>query len=417
MGSIISNNNTSQDQLPLLQDQYNVYRNNKFHNLDDGSFRKVPGYISENNLEGHTEGKVSLSYTNTLFVNIFGLDLDVKGRFLTDQIRAKNLEALLNIIIIQLGCDPSIIFKSRDKGGIHCYYKLEKTYPFQLIGIHLREKFNEHKNIEILPTPTKPLRFPFDHRNGGLILNRELKPVKAGTQNNYQFLKKYTQEAPVYNFHELVGLPLIITNFILDAKTKAQKTQNAKNVIRFHKYLNKLKPIQGQTNEYIGDMAFNGVCNKMPARVVIDIVCRELDVHGLYRDFDTSRKRITERVESHYKRLQRKDMLQALKEKKDRELDKKQLILYNEIEKRVDKIFDEVFSEFVKMPLRKDAHELRKQDITKRKNSLRKFLTKLLEWERYIRSLTNVERSVISYRYNGFYRFTQKGATPLPYIL
>ncbi|MDA7994590.1 MAG: hypothetical protein MPJ25_16300, partial [Pirellulales bacterium] len=56
----------------------------------------------------------------------------------------------------------------------------------------------------------------------------------------------------------------------------------------------------------------------------------------------------------------------------------------------------------------------RKQDFTKRRRSLRKFLRELLKWEDYIKSLTNYERQVLECHYKNFFFYTKKGYTPLP---
>ncbi|MDA7994376.1 MAG: hypothetical protein MPJ25_15215, partial [Pirellulales bacterium] len=211
----------------LLKSQYNVYSQEKYKNFDNGNTRKLNNQtITEADLKKHTIGKHSLSYKIDLFSNIFGLDLDVKGQFLSENLRSRELVALLEIIIINLGKEPSIAFKSRFKGGIHCYYKLEKKYPFNLIGDNLRRIFKDYRAIEILPTCNKPLRFPLDHRNGGMIVDRDLNPIKP-SQDNYTFLREKTAEATTYNFNELFGIPSLVTSFVFDGKTKKKQINNA----------------------------------------------------------------------------------------------------------------------------------------------------------------------------------------------
>ena len=98
--------------------------------------------------------------------------------------------------------------------------------------------FGKLRNVEILPTPRLLLRFVFDKRNGGNILEPQtLKVIKVMQGNEYLQMKNRTKEAPEHRVEELFNDNLLnryrehIFSFFSENETK-----NSDQNIRFLKY-------------------------------------------------------------------------------------------------------------------------------------------------------------------------------------
>ena len=382
-----------------LNKQYSVYGKDKTIITKTKRVRKIKNKtITERDLKNHVEGKTTIAYRYQYFTNIFSLDLD-KPKNERDQQTLfepkSNIAVLYQTVIAKLGI-PSLVYQSHKTGGLHCYYKLTNQYPFELVKIHLNSIFGKFRNVEILPTPKRSLRFVFDKRNGGNILDpHTLKAIKVTKGNEYLQVKKRTQEAPEHRVEELFNDNLLnryrenIFSFSAIARRR-----NADQNIRFLKYhnhyLSTLK--NGNTNEYISDICFNGYCNQVDKEIIIEHIVQDFQTNYIVIDHDTTPKRIRQRVLSHYRRLAKQNILLENRRRKDAKLKAE---LFKKVYPIIQKTVNQIGIDFIG-----DPKYQRKEDVTKKSRSLQYYLYELLKWKEYILNEQRISENQLLGKWN-----------------
>ena len=399
---------------PDLIDQYNVYRKDKTIITKTKQVRKIKSKtITEKDLKHHVEGKTTIAFRYQYFTNLFSLDLD-KPKNEREQLTffdsKSNISALYQIVISKLGI-PSLVYQSHETGGLHCYYKLTERYPFELVKIYLNALFGKLRNVEILPTPRRLLRFVFDKRNGGNILEPQtLKVIKVMQGNEYLQMKNRTKEAPEHRVEELFNDNLLNRYrehiFSFSARTRRRNADQNIRFLKYHqKYLSTLK--NGTTNEYIADICFNGYCNQVAKEIIVEQVIQDFQTRYIVIDRDTTPKRIRERVLSHYRRLAKQNILLENRKRKQTEYEAK---LLKKVYPIIKKIIAKIGIKFIG-----DPKNQRKEDVTKKSRSLKNYLYELLRWKEYILGLSIDECLMMETQYQYFYhRVKRRKLIPIP---
>ena len=392
----------------------NIYCKNYFHYCDSQWYKNKQAFITDNSIKGHIEGLLTLAYTYKYTVDIVSIDIDKDKSYLFDT--NKDILEKYQYIISKLG-NPSLVFKSHSNGGLHLYYKLDKKIFIPIIHNQLYKRL-ELKNItgiELLPTHNKPLRMLWNTQQGGQLLNNDLKIIDIVTKR-YDYFLNYYQNAKVHNINDFFEYTDEIVDFILyDNKRKNQKINYAK-VKRFDYHLNKILPLlkSGNTNKSIEKLCFNAFVNGYNEELTYKHILNEIDKKYINKDYDLQPKRLLNRIKNHFKRFNKqKDKII------NNQIEKKPLNFLDndEIINRVKKILDEVYNASLKNIDLHSLKKMRKEDFTKRKQSIKKLLYKMIEWQLKINKLTDFEKHCINIRYPYFYNLTSKMMIPFVFTI
>ena len=138
--------------------------------------------------------------------------------------------------------------------------------------------------------------------------------------------------------------------------------------------------------------------------------CKIFQIRYILTDHDTTPKRIRERVNSHYRRLARVNLLV---ENRRRKIKKEREKLFNELYPIIKKVVEIIGLDFIG-----DEKKQRKEDATKKRRSLKRYLYELLKWKQYIQSLTYDEAMMMDIQYQYFFnRVKRKKLIPLPWMI
>jgi len=373
-----------------------LFRSKKYIEFNN-QWIKTTKTISNKSIELHLKGINTLGYTCTKWTGCICFDLDCHN-VTNEEKKIKKLISLYENIISNFG-KPSFVVRTKLTGGLHLYYKLDNKILFKTLELEIKKKLKYNmNNIEILPTPNKPIRFPFNAKNGGHFLDVDsLKPIQF-YENPFmracELIIKSDKKS-IFTFTDpTIKAPV---NWLTDKKTYKQ-VKNYSKVVRFDKYLNKIIPElkEGNTNEPIENIAFNGYINGFDTDLVCDHIENALLNNGIPRKKDTVGKRIKQRVESHFKRFNKN---------KKKYLDNK----YLEFKQKTN-LVDYTKDEYISNSLKK----LGEMHLNKKKG-IEKFLSELYIWTLYIRSLSKDDILNINTHYKTFYLQVYKNKNiPLP---
>jgi hypothetical protein len=400
----------------------NIFRGKKAVKSDNSEWFTVNDYLYDMDIVNHFNGNAILAYVITNSTDIFCFDIDLHGNYLNSEI--KNLIKIdrYNYITERFGA-PSLIFQSSKSGGLHLYYKIDHKIFFEILKAEILKKLNiqeselNKKGIEIRPTPKNALRLPYAIRDGGAILNYDLKYLFEPTAENAQKVIDYILKSNVNNYIELFDGAPELSDIWLRQKTKKRQFENYRLLNRLEKYESAYIPelIQGNTNRpicnIIANCFFNGL-NQDQCLIRLDNI---LDKSNITRNKDTSSNRLSQRIESEYKRLS-KNNINKLNNSYTR--DNKIVDLFQDI--KIDGVIK-------KLCLHMWPHLYYNQDklsrtelstLSKKRNMYKSFLNNLYRWKNYIDNLSEYDRQVINLKYQYFYWNTKKyKLTPLPKIL
>jgi len=373
-------------------------------------------YLFNDDIASHFIGNVILSYFLTNSTDLFCFDIDLHGSYLNKEIKQLIKLDRYNYITDNFGA-PSLIFQSSKSGGLHLYYKINQKIYFEILKAEILKKLNipeselNKKGIEIRPTPSKSLRLPYAIKEGGAILNYDLKylfpPVKENAQKCIDFILQST----IYNYFELFNEPPQIADIWLKQKTKKRQFENFKMINRLEKYeseyITELR--QGYTNapicNIIANCYFNGL-NESQCLIRLDNI---LDNSNITRHRDTKAAALKCRIESEYKRLS-KNKTNKLTSQFNNNYDNN-TDLFKDI--KIEKAINELCI-YMQPHLQNKQPKHRNRIL----NTYKSFLNNLYRWTRYIENLTEYDRQVINLNYKCFYHYTKtKKLIPLPYNL
>ena len=117
-------------------------------------------YLSNEIIERGLTGIENIGYFKTSWVNSFGLDIDDHENGGWDGVHPNPyLQDKYSKIVERIGFKPSLCIETPH--GIHCYYFFTSHTSWIRMYETVSERLGELNNIvEILPTPSKPLRIP-----------------------------------------------------------------------------------------------------------------------------------------------------------------------------------------------------------------------------------------------------------------
>lgn len=119
----------------------------------------VRGYLTDSLIKQALSGAATLAYYKRTWVNSFGVDIDGHEQgsppTLNPEVKRK-----ATLTIDRIGKAPSICIESPH--GIHLYYFF-RTHTSWLVMYTAVNRKLEGVDVEILPTPNKPLRIPREH--------------------------------------------------------------------------------------------------------------------------------------------------------------------------------------------------------------------------------------------------------------
>lgn len=396
-----------------LSEYLNIFRGKKAVKSDNSEWFTVNDYLYDMDIVNHFNGNAILAYVITNSTDIFCFDIDLHGNYLNSEI--KNLIKInrYNYITERFGA-PSLIFQSSKSGGLHLYYKIDHKIYFEILKAEILKRLNiteselNKKGIEIRPTPKNALRLPYAIRDGGAILNYDLKYLFEPTAANAKKAIDFIISQTAYDYNNLFDGAPELSDIWLRQKTKKKQFENYRLLNRLEKYESAYIPelIQGNTNRpicnIIANCFFNGL-NQDQCLIRLDNI---LDKSNISRNKDTSSNRLSQRIESEYKRLS-KNNINKLNNSYTRD-NNKTIDLFQEI--KIDEVIRKLCIHM--WPIGSKA---RKEDITKKKNTMKKFLNNLYRWKNYIDNLSEYDRQVINLKYQYFYWNTKKyKLTPLP---
>ena len=408
--------------LKELTEYLNIFHSKKCAKVKKVGWLFSEDYLFNDNIASHFKGNIILAYFITNSTDLFCFDIDLHGSYLNKEIKQLIKLDRYNYITDNFGA-PSLIFQSSRSGGLHLYYKINQKMYFEILKAEILKKLNipeselNKKGIEIRPTPSKALRLPYAIKEGGAILNYDLKylfpPVKENAQKCIDFILQST----IYNYFELFNEPPQIADIWLKQKTKKRQFDNFKMINRLEKYeseyISELR--QGYTNapicNIIANCYFNGL-NESQCLIRLENI---LDNSNIARHRDTKTAALKCRIESEYKRLS-KNKTNKLTTTFNTNKDNKDLFQDIKIESLAKRLCI-----YMRPHLYYKRDELSRTDkstLSKIENMYKSFLNNLYNWTRYIENLTEYDRQVINLNYKCFYHFTKtKKLIPLPYNL
>lgn len=377
-----------------------VYRKRYIKQNRHGQWRTGKGALKNKDVYRHFQGQITLGFSLHYFVNCFFLDLDChdKERTISEEVRIVRLAALYTKVRERIG-EPSLIFRSRENGGLHLYFKLKKKISFLVLKATLEELLDGTENIEILPTIQSCLRFPMNTQHNGHLLNADLKPIDVIGDRVDIWLVEKIKEAHTHNISDVLKYPDSITKYITTPRQALSQARNLGKIRRYEKHLTGIIK-QGQTNKGIERIAFNAYANGFTETMCLDSVIRAFRQHNITRHADTTNKSLLSRINAHYRRFQRQGsgIMSKRLEKRPQRPDMLQLPIIEDTYKRI-------MAKLGKIHHHKAA-------------SLHRFVTQLYRWCKYIKDLNDYDRLTLDGIYKGFYYWTKvKGCIPLPKVL
>ena len=405
------------DKIINFIEYFNIFMNKKGRLLNNGNWLFQDQPFTHQNIKSHLVGIATYQYYLKYTSDLIGFDIDLHEKYFNEDFKMIKRLNLYHYITDILG-PPSLIFQSSDSKGLHLYYKIDIRLPFEILKNGILKKMKtttkqlKVKSIEILPTPTKALRLPYAIKNGGALLNEDLKYICEPTSENAEKVVDYILKANVYSYYDLFNSPPEISNIWVKQVTKKKQLDNYRQVNRFDKYMKQIEPeiFNGNTNGAIEKLCFNCYTNNFTEEQALYKIQNIFDEKNIVIDSDTKEKRLKQRISSHYVRL-RKQKKTAAKTYKKPNRD-----LFQDV--MIDNIIDEILKRKIKTKFTKSFYDPKLTRYKTRKiKTLKNFLNRLYGWTEYIKNISEYERQIMNYQYNFFYYYTRRGFTPLPKTL
>ena len=392
--------------IQVFCEYFSIYRSKKYYKPDNQEkWLFSDHYLTDTNIQDHLSGLDLYSYLLTKSTDIFSLEIDLHNEKLTKKQKLLRRFERYQYIVKYFGL-PSLIFQSSQSMGLHCYYKINRKIFYQVLHSQVLNKLEISKSelnklgIEILPTPTHALRLPYALKEGGAILDYDLKYMFPPTKENIPKLIQAIVNSNTYQYDDLFD-----SDFIkIDQKTRSKQFQNFTKTNRLSEYEKIILPelMQGNTNQAIEKLAFNCFINGLNVDQTFYRLNDLLENADLIRKKNTQEKLLKVRINNHFKRFERNKI--TFQNKKPEKVDfTKQVDLYqNETVNKLLKIICE--NQNIK-------HKLQIK-------SIKNFLNKLYIWKHYIDNISLDDAQIMTYRYNYFYHNVKtRGLYPLPYAL
>lgn len=375
--------------ISIMAAELNIFRSKHIQRSGD-TWRTVEKYLTNKKIWSHVTGLAIFGYFLNYATDIFAFDIDnhIQGRELYSNI---GLLTKYNYLVKQFG-RPSIVFRSSDSKGLHCYYKLQEKYPFIVIQQAVLNQIRKlPAGIDFRPSPDAGIRLPFAKKEGGLLLDSEtLKPI-----NDIDYSGMIEKLVATKRRHFVEIFNSNPSAFILKHKSKKAQYKNYKALKKFELLEADIFPIvegEGNRNEKLERLAFAYHCAGMDAQEGTQRILRHIT--GIGRDYQ--QHRIEKQLECHYKRYEKRsgelkaESTKANIKRADRQLD---LFLQNKINR------------FVKAS----------PFSTKRQAGFRRFMIELYNWTDYIKSMSNQDRVYYNFLYPYFWHNTKRRSLiPLP---
>lgn len=378
-----------QIEIKKIAECFNLYRNKHILKTESGWITS-PQYLKNKFIAGHVQGYLTVGAFLLYATDIFAFDVDNHN---TDNDLFNNVIILnrYNYLVQQFG-HPSIVFRSSNSGGLHCYYKLQAKYPFIVIQQAVNTKIKKlPKGIDFLPTPEHAIRLPFAIKDGGLLLDiKTLHPV-----SNITASKMVEALDSIEKKHFIEIFDFAPSGFLLRPKTKKAQIKNFQGLKKLSKIEKDLFPIiegAGNRNRKVEQLSFIYYCTGLDVNESVQRILNNME--GAGRDY--REQRLEKQITLNYKRFE----------------DKKERIKFQEQtvkkERQVD-LFQEV----------KINNMVTVSPFTsRRKKGFKKFLTELYHWKGYIEGLNYKDRVYLNFLYPYFwYNTINRKLIPLPQSL
>lgn len=370
----------------LAKNYFNPYTKKKL--LHNGEEWRQYKELTDADIISHFTGEKTLGYFSKYQTHIIAFDIDVHGNFFDESFRETRLRSAYYNIIQMLGIHPSLVFRTRIRGGFHVYYKLTHKIFFRVITSALAKKLiaNNLTGIDLRPTPTQGLRFPLNVKNGGYLVNPATLE-KAVSQD----LKQAIDSAPIYRPEEITGL---FFGKCFEKVSCGKQAAEYAGEMRFMRYAEKhlADATAGNTNKAICSIAYNGKVNGYAPEDVADFITEQFISRGIPLKKDTQGAGLLRRIKSVYRK--NKDYLVKDFQRKTAQQD------------------------FLILGAARQGREIIENIISlhgTRLKAIEKFLYEMFNWTQYVRAMTIYEKLSLNSVYNYFYHYTHnRHLTPLP---
>lgn len=352
----------------------------------------------------HVNGEIIAGGFGKYKVDYVCLDLDLHDEYFTKDIKNSVRYSRYKLIADTLR-PPSLVSQSSENGGLHLWYKFNTPVYYGIIKHLILKRLNitadDLKNkyqIDILPTPRQAVAFPHAVKRGGYILDPETLKIipHPASLSGSTWLNDVMRKCKTYTFTEL---------FQDTPEVRIINHYKSKQAIAIFRGLNKINstlfsiPKQGETNGFIGDVVYKFFISGIKeAGIIQDKISELFNLNNIRLKEDTSGRGLYVRICSHLRRLEK---------------NKKTGIFIENYKRKEPGLFDLIQSKAITEWLI-STFNLK----TKLRPSMTKFLTELIQWERYIRELGEDDRFILDIQYKYFYHRTKNNKLiPLPRVL
>jgi hypothetical protein len=380
-----------------ISETFNIFRSSRHKMLNGGQWIKNKKHITDSDIYKHLTGYHVIAYCLKYYTDIFGIDIDLHGNYLNDQIKEQERMFKYNLVCDKLGY-PSLLFRSSDTGGLHCYWRLNEKILHRVIHSTLLDLFgNDLKYFEVLPTPSKPLALPYAKKRKGTILDPvTLKPLLQNETHDLKQVVDNIINSEIRHPTEVFQRSLKIDNIFIKNVSIQERVKNYNRVVRLEKHLKQIIPLfkQGNTNDAIEKAAFNCYINKYTVEQAATHITGLLLENNVELKADTKERSILSRVKAHYNRYKEQKIKPSMK------------VRHNDLDFIEQSTLDYNIS-----------HVLEVNNITHKSTikAITRFTKHLFIWNRYITGLNEYDRNVLNYYYAYFYVNTKfKKLVPIP---
>jgi len=137
----------------------------------------IKHYLTDQLIEQALAGELTLAYFKRTWVNSYGIDIDAHDSW-GFPLLSSGFKIRMNEVIERIGCPPSLLIESPH--GAHLYWFFIEHMSW--ISVHEAVKrILDGLDVEILPTPSKPLRIPHE---GCYLDVHTLEPIDPPTPDS-----------------------------------------------------------------------------------------------------------------------------------------------------------------------------------------------------------------------------------------